>query len=166
MRKRMLLPSPVFRRELRVTPVKLCHEISRLFHARMREEGELDGVLTQPGARAILSMLAVTDGLSQLELVRGTHLRPATVSVILRKMEEEGMVLRKSDPQDKRILRAYLSDLGRQKDAHMILRIQKNDACALRGFSEEENQLLMSFLGRIRDNLLSDTAKEKKEAEK
>ena len=166
MKKRTILPPPVFRKELRTNPVKLCHEISRLFHAHMREDGEMDGVLTQPGARAILSMLAVSDGLSQLELVRGTHLRPATVSVILRKMEEEGMVLRQSDTQDKRILRVYLTDLGREKDASTILRIQKNDALALRGISEEEELLLMSLLSKMRDNLLSETAKEGKETEK
>ncbi len=152
--------TPPPRRELRETPVKLCHDISHLFRARIRSEGEMDGVLSQPGARAILSMLAVSDGQCQRELVQKTHLRPPTVSVILQKMEEEGMVERRSDDGDRRIIRVYLTDYGRAMDARAIARIQKTDALALAGLSEEETATLMTLLGRIRDNLIASDEKE------
>lgn len=155
--------TPPPRRELRETPVKLCHDISRLFRARVRSEGEMDGVLSQPGARAILSMLAVSDGLCQRELVHATHLRPPTVSVILQKMEEEGMVERRGDENDRRIIRVYLTDYGRAMDAQTIARIQKTDALALAGLSEEENVMLMTLLGRIRENLIDIEPKEEEE---
>ena len=160
---RRIVPPP--RKELRVTPVKLCNDISRLCHARMRSEGEMDGVLSQPGARAILSMIAVSDGLCQRELVKETHLRPPTVSVILQKMEEAGMVERRSDPDDRRIIRVYLTDYGRETDARMIARIRKNDARALSGLSEEEIDVLMRLLARIRDNLLPDEEEAAEEEE-
>jgi len=150
---------PPLRRELRETPVKLCNDISKLFYARMRVEGAMDGVLTQPGARAILSMIATSDGLCQRELVKMTHLRPPTVSVILQKMEEAGMVERRCDEADRRIIRVYLTDLGRSVDAQMIARIRQGDVCALEGLSEEENMLLVTLLGRIRDNLIADMEK-------
>ena len=152
--------TPPPRRELRETPVKLCHDISHLFRARMREEGEMDGVLSQPGARAILSMIAVSDGLCQRELVERTHLRPPTVSVILQKMEEEGMVERKSDDGDRRIIRVYLTDYGRAMDAQTIARIQKTDALALAGLSDEEIATAMGLLARMRDNLIALNEKE------
>lgn len=164
MKKReRILPPP--RRELRETPVKLCNDISRLFHARMRSEGEMDGVLTQPGARAILSMIATSDGLCQRELVSMTHLRPPTVSVILQRMEDVGMVERRSDENDRRIIRVYLTDLGREVDTQMIARIQKGSAHALEGLSEEEKATLMRLLGRIRDNLIRDTEKKEESRE-
>lgn len=152
--------TPPPRRELRETPVKLCHDISHLFRARMREEGEMDGVLSQPGARAILSMIAVSDGLCQRELVEKTHLRPPTVSVILQKMEEEGMVERKSDDGDRRIIRVYLTDYGRAMDAQTIARIQKTDALALAGLSDDEIATAMGLLARMRDNLIALNEKE------
>lgn len=150
---RRIVPPP--RKELRDTPVKLCNDISRLFHARLRQEGEMDGVLSQPGARAILSMIAVSDGLCQRELVGATHLRPPTVSVILQKMEEEGMVERRSDPDDRRVIRVYLTDFGRNMDTQTIARIRKNDDYALSGLSEAEVDELMALLGRVRQNLIA-----------
>ena len=152
--------TPPLRRELRETPVRLCHDISHLFRARMRQEGEMDGVLSQPGARAILSMIAVSDGLCQRELVEKTHLRPPTVSVILQKMEEEGMVERRSDDGDRRIIRVYLTDYGRAMDAQTIARIQKLDALALAGLSDDEIATAMGLLARMRDNLIASNDKE------
>lgn len=152
-----IVPPP--RRELRETPVKLCNDISRLFHARLRREGEMDGVLTQPGARAILSMIATSDGLCQRELVKMTHLRPPTVSVILQTMEEAGMVERRSDAEDRRIIRVYLTEFGRSTDERMIERIQKGNAIALSGLSEDEVAQVMTLLRCIRDNLLEDQEK-------
>lgn len=152
--------TPPLRRELRETPVRLCHDISHLFRARMRQEGEMDGVLSQPGARAILSMIAVSDGLCQRELVEKTHLRPPTVSVILQKMEEEGMVERRSDDGDRRIIRVYLTDYGRAMDAQTIARIQKLDALALAGLSNDEIATAMGLLARMRDNLIASNDKE------
>ncbi len=160
---RRIVPPP--RKELRDTPVKLCNDISRLFHARLRREGEMDGVLSQPGARAILSMIAVSDGLCQRELVGATHLRPPTVSVILQKMEEEGMVERRSDPDDRRVIRVYLTDYGKEVDAQTIARIRKNDDHALSGLSQDEIATLMSLLGRVRENLISLSEKDEEKEE-
>jgi DNA-binding MarR family transcriptional regulator len=147
---------PPERVELSDNPVKLCNEISRLFRARIRETNDADGVMTQPGAHLVLSFLAVKDGITQLELVNATHLRPPTVSVILKRMEEEGIVERKSNPDDMRSLNVYLTDTGRRLDAEKIESIKKIEAVALEGLNEAELLTLMELLSRIRDNLLSD----------
>ncbi|MBO7310720.1 MAG: MarR family transcriptional regulator, partial [Clostridia bacterium] len=62
----------------------------------MRENGDHEGVMSQHGARLVLSLLAIADGRTQKELADITRLRPPTVSVILRRMAEEGMVEIKS----------------------------------------------------------------------
>ena len=81
---------PFVRKELSDNPVKLCNEIGRLFRNRMRALDGQEGVMSQPGAHLVLSMLAIHDGINQLELVRATHLKPPTVSVIVKSMEAEG----------------------------------------------------------------------------
>ena len=110
--------------------------------------------MSQPGAHLVLSMLAIHDGINQLELVRATHLKPPTVSVILKNMEAEGLVERRSDPNDLRAIRVYLTENGRRLDQKNIARIRAMDAQALRGLSAEECETLMPLLMRIRDNLL------------
>ena len=153
------------RKELNDTPVKLCNEISRLFRAHMRETDTSDGVMSQQGAHLVLSTLAVSDGTNQLELVRSTHLRPPTVSVILKRMEAEGLVERRSDEKDRRSIRVFLTDKGKELDKQNIGRIKALDKTALSGLSDSEIVTLMSLLPKIRDNLLPDESKNRKETD-
>ena len=157
---------PPRRKELNDTPVKLCNEISRLFRTHMRENDPQDGVMSQQGAHLVLSNLAVCDGINQIELVKATHLRPPTVSIILRRMEEEGLVIRRADQSDKRAISVYLTDKGKALDKKNIARIKELDATALSGLSDDDIEALMRLLPRIRDNLLPDTKKHKKESAK
>ncbi len=151
---------PPKRAELSDNPVKLCNEISRIFRTRMREECDIDGVMSQPGARLVLSFLAISDGVSQRELVEKTHLRAPTVSLIIKKMIDEGMVELKSDEKDARVKRVYLTDYGRQTDKDRICNIKNMDMIALEGISEAECETLMRLLTKIRGNLLKTGEKE------
>jgi len=149
------LPSPPPKRpELNDNPVKLCNEIARIFRSRRREGIDIEGVMTQPGAGLILSYLAIGDGITQLDLVNATHLKAPTVSIILKKMEEEGIVHREADKHDLRAMRVFLTDYGRELDAENIANIKELDAMALDGISESEQATLMLLLTKIRDNLI------------
>lgn len=158
-------PAPLPRKELSDNPVKLCHEISRLSSARVRG-ANIEGIMSQHGARLVLSAIVLEDGASQRRIVEITHLSPPTVSVILRKMEEEGIVELRSNPDDKRQIRVFLTDYGREVDCRAIEKIKETDALALEGLSAEEYEMLMELLCKMRSNLiLANTAvqKEKKE---
>lgn len=162
MKKRCMGATPPRRRELVENPVKLCHDITRLSRAKARETA-IDGVMSQPGARLVLSFLAVGDGISQRSLVDVTHLRPPTVSVILSKMADEGMVEFRKNPDDKRQTLVYLTDFGREVDEKGIARIKEIDSLALGGLDGEEYDTLMRLLCRMRDNLLAPSEKERGE---
>ena len=155
-------PSPPARKEIDENPVKLCHDITRLSRAKAREVN-IDGVMSQPGARLVLSVLAVNDGVSQREVVEMTHLKAPTVSVILRKMEDEGMVERKRNPSDKRETRVHLTEYGKEVDMRGIAKIKETDALALRGLESDEYELLMKLLGKMKDNLLASLCEQRKE---
>ena len=135
------------------TPPMLVSEIARLFHAQMRKY-DLDGVMSQDSARLIMRTLAREEECSQLELVRRTHLKAPTVSVTIRRMEEEGLVERRQDAMDLRITRVKLSPKGRAHHEQVLKRLRENDELAMQGFTEEETQQLLQFLERMRDNIL------------
>ncbi|MBO5938652.1 MAG: MarR family transcriptional regulator [Clostridia bacterium] len=158
--------APPARKELSDTPIKFCNEISRLFRAKLRQSDDSEGVMSQPGAHLVLSRLAVCDGITQLELVRATHLRPPTVSVILQKMEAEGLVERKCDEHDRRAVRVTLTDEGRALDRKNIETIHRIDEVALRDLDEEEIAALMAILPKIRDQLLQSLETNEKGEEK
>lgn len=140
------------------TPPMLVNEIARLFHAKMRSY-ELDGVMTQDSARLIMRALAFEDGCSQLDLVRRTHLKAPTVSVTLRRMEEEGLVVREPNAMDMRVICVRLSEKGKQHNREIFKRLQTVDGELMQGFSEEETATLLQFLERMRDNILPEEMK-------
>ena len=135
------------------TPPMLVNEIARLFHNRMRTY-DIDGVLSQDSARQIMRDLAHEDGCSQLDLVKKTHLKPPTVSVTLKKMEEEELVVRRADPMDLRVARVFLSEKGRRHNEQVHQRLHDLDSELMQGFSKEETLQLLSYLERMRDNIL------------
>ena len=143
------------REELSPNPVRMCSEISHIFRARMRDMNETDDTAAQHGTRLVISYLATGDGVTQLDLVNATHLRPPTISVILKKLEEDGIVERRRDENDLRSMRVYLSERGREIDRRNIKKIKQVEALALDGLSDDERATAMALLGRIRDNLLA-----------
>ncbi len=149
------LPPPK-RAELSDNPVKLCNEIARIFRARMREQAEPEGVMSQEGARLCMSVLALSDGISQRELVEKTHLRPPTVSLILKRMSAERLAELRADEKDMRVTRVYLTERGREIDKASIARIKNVDARGLRTLTEDEQRTLMELLYKIRENLLTE----------
>ena len=149
------MPTPPCRAELRDNPIKLCNEIGRLFRHRMRAMEGQEGVMSQPGAHLVLSTLAVFGELCQQELVEKTHLRAPTVSVILKQMENEGLVTRQASDTDKRMTRVCLTEAGQTLDRETIQRIRGLDDLALQGLKPEQIDLLMELLPMIRNNLLT-----------
>ena len=155
MKKKYECPArPPEREELSNDPVKLCHEIAHLSRSRVRQMNESDDGAAPRGTRLVLSFLATGDGVTQQELVGATHLRAPTVSVILKNLEDGGFVERRKDGSDMRSRRVYLTDKGRAFDSKNIEIIKQVDTVALCGLDDGERALLMSLLGKIRDNLL------------
>ena len=66
------------------------------------------------GSRRILFTLAHDDGLTQLQLVKLTHLTAPSVSAALVKLENDDLVKRVTDTKDLRQIRVYLTEKGRE----------------------------------------------------
>ena len=137
------------------TPPMIINDISHLFHGKMRSI-QTEGILSQHGARMILAALAHHDGLRQIDLVRLTHMKAPTVSVIIKKMAEEGLVTHRVQISDLRAACLFLTDKGRDayESTHRMLRA--TDEVMMQGFSVQEAEQLKALLGRVRENLLAD----------
>ena len=62
-----------------------------------------------------------------------------------------------------RVMRIYLTEHGKEIDAERIARVKAVEAIAHASLSDEETQVLMRLLSKIRADLLSDTEKTEKE---
>ena len=107
----------------------------------------------QSGARRVLACLAVRDGVSQLDLIRATHLKAPTISLIVQKMEHDGLISRKTDDIDMRLTRVYLTETGRRTNGSIFESVSNAEAQAMSDFSEEEKQQLHALLVRLYRNL-------------
>ncbi len=126
-------------------PSLLINHISKAFNDRMRQKTEAMGM--SEGMRKILFHLKNNSKLTQQELAKRCHLSTPAVSVTLQKMEAEGLVLRKHDPDDRRTILLSLTEAGNALDRKVIRTIEETERELLEGISPEE-------LGQLRPILL------------
>jgi len=122
---------------------------AKLLTDRVREE--LDRAGLQHGQGRVLMALAGRKDLSQCSLARGLHIRPATVSNMLRRMEQAGLVERVMDSGDERVQRVALTRKGKRAQAaveRVWLDVEKDILAALAGYSKEDAR---SMLLAVRD---------------
>jgi DNA-binding MarR family transcriptional regulator len=74
---------------------------------------------TGPGQAMCVRVLAAHDGISQRDLAEMLHLARPTVTTMLQRLEQHGVVERHTDPQDQRLTRVYLTPAGRQLAEHL-----------------------------------------------
>lgn len=142
-------------------PSMMTNEVSKLFRDIINRDVEKLGV--QNSYRQLLFHLSRKDGVSQLELARATHLKAPTVSVTLKNMEADGLVERKGDINDLRIIHVYLTDKGRQTDDKIREIHHMLDSRMTEGISQEELDTLVATLTKMRDNMLKATEETKSE---
>ena len=103
--------------------------------------------------------LAKNEGVTQLDLVRATHLKAPTVSVTLQRLENEGYIFRKTDAYDLRAVRVYMTEKGREFNRIVVERVRMEEDEILKCLNDTENKQLMKLLLKIRENMVEDCEK-------
>ena len=147
-------------RSLVKTPPMVLNEVSRLCMTLLHQmSGEDPHSSKQHSRRLILMKLAREDGVTQCELVNESKMTAATISVTLKNLEQEGLVERRSDSEDMRATRVYLTAKGREVDEKNRARIRTVDGVMMSGLSPEEQETLMALLMKMRENLTKELNK-------
>jgi DNA-binding MarR family transcriptional regulator len=129
----------------------LLGQICRLHHHNAHAVWERIGL--HRGQPRILYALWAEEGLSHAALAKRAHVRPATITRMVQRMERAGFVECRADPNDQRISRVYLSETGRAVQEDVERAWQESEKETFSGFTQEEGALLRRFLVQIRDNL-------------
>jgi DNA-binding MarR family transcriptional regulator len=130
----------------------LLAQICRLHYVRAHTLLETLGLYH--GQPPMLRALWKQEGLTHSALAAQLHVQPATMTKMVKRMEKAGFVERKSDPDDQRVSRVYLTDAGRDVQAQVkqVWRTMEDETFA--GFTMEERVLLRRFFLQMRENLL------------
>lgn len=125
----------------------------RAFNKILKEEGiyEFNG---QQGR--ILFALWKNEKLSLIELSRKTSLAKTTLSAMVERMKNEGLLIVEGSKEDKRSLVIYLSDKSLSLEEKINRATKKISDIFYKDFSEEEANELDRLLGKVKENLINE----------
>ena len=122
--------------------------------SRFREKGIYFG---QP---PILKYLSENENATQKEIADYLHISAPSVATSLKRMEEAGLVVRLENKKDARKNTLKLTKKGKELFEYAENLFLSIDNVTYKGFTEEELDMLVSFLERMNNNLTEFTKEE------
>ena len=117
--------------------------------ARLKDTGLTIG---QP---KILDYLKDHDGAGQKDIAQGCHIEPGTLTTLLNRMEDIGLVERRTLNGNRRSLYVFLTEKGKQQVALVTEAFSAMEEEAFRGISETECEILMRLMHQVYENISS-----------
>ncbi len=101
----------------------------------------------------ILVYLWHQDGLSQQALADRYERSKVAAFRLIGKLEDQGYVIRRSDPSDGRCKRVFLTDAGRNLVPELIPLAKENKKQAARGISDHDLKIMKQVIKKITENI-------------
>lgn len=108
------------------------------------------------GQPKVLAYLKSHEGHSQKEIAAAILIEPGSLTVLLNRMEKQGMIERRFRDGDRRTRCVYLTPYGRKLAARVVEQFYAVEALAFRSIPEEERALFVRVCGEVLDNLRTD----------
>jgi MarR family transcriptional regulator for hemolysin len=101
----------------------------------------------------VLVRLDRSEGLKQSELAEILDLQPISLTRLLDRLAENGLIERRADPNDRRANRLFLMPAARPLLAQLVELGTDMMATVLEGLDPKSNERLLRDLGSIKNNL-------------
>ena len=138
---------------LKECPYYLISRVSLVVTAALKKEFTSSGVeQVKPAYLGVLMSLWQEDGLKVIELGKKAGLEPSTMTGLLDRMERDGLVVRAPDSRDRRVLRIYLTNTGRQVREPVRKVIEQVLSAIFAGISPDEIAQTKHLLRRVLAN--------------
>ena len=105
------------------------------------------------GQPKVLDYLKDHDGASQKEIAAGCLIEAGSLTSILNRMEEKGLIERKMLNGNRRTFHIFMTESGKKNQKLVEETFEKIEETALNNVSEEEQKVFMEILLRIYRNL-------------
>ncbi len=115
--------------------------------------------IVTPSQWGALALLSDSDGMTVGTISQQRGIDAPTVTGIIKRLEQSGLVERRHDREDRRVVKVYLTPEGASITAVLNPEVATFNDEMLRGFAEEECETLLKNLQRIIVNL-TDVARE------
>jgi MarR family transcriptional regulator, transcriptional regulator for hemolysin len=131
----------------------LLKDVTRLYTKRFEQRAQ--GLALTLAQCKTLAYLSKNEGVSQKRLAELIEIDPMSLVRILDRMEADGWVQRRSDPDDRRARSLVLTENAKPILEHIWQLASETRAEALEGLSTDERTSLVDLLERLHENLLA-----------
>ena len=107
------------------------------------------------GQPKVLDYLKDHDGAGQKDIARGCHIEPGTLTTILNRMEDAGLVERRMLNGNRRSLYVFLTEKGKEQLKLVTEAFSWMEKEAFRGISETERKTFIDLMLRVYENISS-----------
>lgn len=118
------------------------------------------------GDPRLIMAVVKKEGCTQAELAKTLCVKPATMTVMIQRMENAGLIERRTDKNDMRILRAYSTQQGREMAKKTEEIFQKAVCNMFDGIPEGELSVYESVLEKISERLKNSVEEKEKAAKR
>lgn len=106
------------------------------------------------GDPRLLMYIAQTEGSSQTNIAKHLCIKPATLTVMIKRMESAGLIRRQQDEFDMRTLRVYITEEGRKTAIRTKEVFKQTVQLLYEGLSDSELEEYLRIMDKIQKNLV------------
>ena len=122
---------------------KAQQSVHQLFKAELIPHG------VTPGQYSVLKCLWKDNGQTVKQLAEHLYLDSSTVTGILDRMEQKGLIKKKADPKDRRALQVLLTEKGQDLEEPLSQAILNANKKALQEMNDKEYESLKELLHKL-----------------
>lgn len=126
------------------SPGYLVNHLARLFAGALQSRIKPMGLST--GVFPVMLHLWQKDGITQRDLVGLVGVEQATMANTLARMERDGLIQRRPDPEDGRARRIWLTEQGKSLDEAATSAANEENLSVLAGLSQDEVAQLVQLM--------------------
>lgn len=124
--------------------IKSCwHSISRMYN----QKANMEGITTSMGF--VLINIHSIEGTAATKIAPMMGLETRSLTRILKTMEEKGLIRKSPDPTDKRSVRIFLTNLGKEKKSAAVQTINNFNQQVRHALTDEELKSFFSLFKKI-----------------
>ena len=128
--------------------IYLIYRKSRSFIGKSLEEYNIG-----QGQFMFLLELYIEDGRNQEELAEVLKIDKGTTARAIRKLEDNGFIIREKDEKDKRSNRVYLTEKGKSIKDNIFFVLDQWDKKMSEQLDKEERELMIKLLKKVCSNI-------------
>ena len=126
-------------------------KMQSLFHKQLLKGLEDTNLST--GQPKVLAYLKSHEGKCQKEVAEACLIEPGSLTILLNRMEKQGMIERRFQGGNRKTRYIYLTDFGKEMADKVIACFYEVENMAFNGFTEEEIKSFRELSEKIANNL-------------